>query len=61
MASSVEYWTLLDGKFNLKTFYYNIVGLFDPETGMPQDWIDETLAWWNEYANSINIQHTNSF
>jgi hypothetical protein len=48
MASSIDHWTLNDGKFNLRKFYNNIVGLFDPTTGMSQDWIDETLAWWNE-------------
>lgn len=48
MLSSVERWDKRDGKFNLDHFFQIILEFFDPDIGLGEEWISETLAWWNK-------------
>ncbi|KIM48500.1 hypothetical protein M413DRAFT_22983 [Hebeloma cylindrosporum] len=48
-------WTLEDGAFEYGVFYQNIVRMFEDDH--EDDWVKETLAWWQESAPSA-AQHT---
>jgi hypothetical protein len=50
MICSVENWNRRDGKFDLRRFYNAILASLDPETGPSEEWIEDTLRWWNEYV-----------
>ena len=41
-----------DGAFEYPVFYQNIVRMF--ESDPDDEWVQETLAWWHEYALSIS-------
>jgi hypothetical protein len=45
--SSCEEWGAEDGLFILQDFYQAVLELFDDEE---DEWVIETLAWWNEYV-----------
>ena len=45
-------WTIDDGAFEYPVFYQNIVRMF--ESDPDDEWVQETLAWWHEYALSIS-------
>jgi hypothetical protein len=47
MLLSCEEWGTEDGLFILKEFYYAILEMFDDKE---DEWVVETLAWWNEYV-----------
>jgi len=45
--SKMKRWNSFDNLFFLDEFYDNIVAMFEDNSG--SSWVEETLAWWNEY------------
>lgn len=48
MISSSSTWSVLDGTFNAKRVFYDIVKLFETDPG--DAWCVETLKWWDQWV-----------
>ncbi|KAI0652174.1 hypothetical protein C8Q79DRAFT_922702 [Trametes meyenii] len=47
LLSASTCWEDEDGTFEAETFYSNVVRLFKDDINVDDDWVAETLSWWN--------------
>lgn len=52
-------WGIDDGDFEYQVFYQNIVSMF--EDNPEDDWVKETLAWWQEYGDIFFMHQINFY